>query len=126
LTLSDATVTTMVGLDAHPGNMNGTGAAARFDDPEPLAGSIQIQGYADGTGPAALFNSPGGIAIGPSGSLLISDFNNVVREVYSAGAAPAFPTPRKRELLALQGMERRLARLAPTYRAVVPVQKLMD
>jgi sugar lactone lactonase YvrE len=33
----DATVTTKVGLGAHPGNVNGTGAAARFNNPEPLA-----------------------------------------------------------------------------------------
>jgi sugar lactone lactonase YvrE len=33
----DATVTTRVGLGAHPGNINGTGPEARFDNPEALA-----------------------------------------------------------------------------------------
>jgi len=107
-------VTTLAGLAGAKGIIDGSGNAAQFWAPfsiavdgndtlyvtdgnairkvtaggavTTLAGSIQMQGYGDGTGSAALFNSPGGIAIGPSGSLLIADFNNVIREVSSAGA----------------------------------------
>lgn len=107
-------VTTLAGLAGAKGINDGSGSAAQFWAPfniavdgtdtlyvtdgnairkvtaggavTTLAGSIQMLGYADGTGSAALFNSPGGIAIGPSGSLLIADFNNVIREVSSAGA----------------------------------------
>ncbi|MFN3432685.1 MAG: hypothetical protein ACK46X_22405, partial [Candidatus Sericytochromatia bacterium] len=48
-----------------------------------VAGSY---GYADGTGTAALFNAPYGIALNPSGDLIVADRTNQrVRKVTTAG-----------------------------------------
>jgi hypothetical protein len=107
-------VTTVAGLAQARGIADGTGSKARFWAPfsiavdgtdtlyvtdgnairkvtadgivTTLAGSIQLQGYADGAGSAALFNSPSGIAIGPSGMVLVADYNHVIREVSASGA----------------------------------------
>lgn len=107
-------VTTLAGMAQDRGIADGTGSTARFWAPfgiavdgtdtlyvtdgnairkvtadgtvTTLAGSIQSQGYADGAGSAALFNSPGGIAIGPSGVVLVADYNHVIREVSASGA----------------------------------------
>jgi len=50
-----------------------------------LAGSVSQPGYADGPGSTALFNYIRGIAFGPSGSLLVSDFfNRAVRQISSS------------------------------------------
>jgi sugar lactone lactonase YvrE len=106
-------VTTLAGTTGISGTNDGNGAAAQFTSPfaiaidssgnlfvtdgnairqiattgavSTLAGS-QTSGYSDGTGAAAQFNAPAGIAIGPSGSLLVSDCgNSVIRRVSSAG-----------------------------------------
>jgi secreted PhoX family phosphatase len=105
-------VITVAGTAGIRGTNDGNGAAAQFTSPfaitidssgnlfvtdgnairqitttgsvSTLAGS-QTSGYIDGTGAAAEFNSPGGIAIGPSGSLLVSDGgNSVIRRISSS------------------------------------------
>jgi sugar lactone lactonase YvrE len=51
-----------------------------------LAGSPGQAGTADGTGSAARFNDPAGVAIGPAGVLYVADSNNrTVREVTTGG-----------------------------------------
>src|SRR6185369_7595878 len=86
------TFTTLVGMPGGPGNVDGTGNAARFADPygvavdssgnvyvadgnntirkitpagvvTTLAGSAWQSGSADGTGSTALFNQPFGVAV---------------------------------------------------------------
>jgi sugar lactone lactonase YvrE len=110
---SSGVVTTVAGTAGISGSNDGNGAAAQFTSPFAIAidssgtlfvtdgnairqititGSVstmagsQTSGYIDGTGTAAEFNAPGGIAIGPSGSLLVSDGgNSVIRGISSAG-----------------------------------------
>jgi sugar lactone lactonase YvrE len=103
---SSYVVSTLAGTPGSPGSANGTGAAARFNDPTgvavdgggnvyvadsrsdtireitpgglvtTLAGTPGTSGSSDGTGPAALFNSPSGIAVDGAGNLYVADTAN--------------------------------------------------
>ena len=51
-----------------------------------LAGSAGNSGSADGTGSAARFNDPEGVAVDSAGNVFVADcFNNTIRKVTSAG-----------------------------------------
>jgi len=99
-------VTTLAGSAGATGTANGTGAAARFNQPAglaadalgnvfvadssnhavrrvtsagvvtTLAGSIGVSGINNGTGSAAGFNTPSGLALDGAGSLYVSDSYN--------------------------------------------------
>jgi serine/threonine-protein kinase len=112
-------VTTLAGLLGTPGALDGTGAAARFANPNGLAvdqlgnllasdgarirqitpgnvvttiaGSLSLGGYLDGTGSAARFNGAGGAALDTSGNLYVADFNNnVIRKVTPGDVVTTF------------------------------------
>ena len=99
-------VTTLAGTAGSPGSADGTGAAARFNNPEgiavdisgnvyvadslnhtirkitaagvvtTLAGLAGAGGSLDGTGSAARFSSPGGVAVDLSGNVYVADTGN--------------------------------------------------
>ena len=51
-----------------------------------IAGQAGAAGSADGTGPAARFNNPGGLALGSSGELYLADTgNSTIRKITPAG-----------------------------------------
>ena len=57
-----------------------------------LAGSSGTGGRADGTGPSALFNQPIGIAMGPTGTLLVLDSGNqAIRALTPQGTVTTWP-----------------------------------
>ena len=59
-----------------------------------VAGSGGNVGNLDGTGTAALFNQPGGIAVTPSGNLVIADTgNHLLRLLTPAGVVTTFTEP---------------------------------
>jgi len=98
--------TNFVGQPGGVGNVDGTGAAARFWYPQgvavdgagnvyvadlknhtirkmsaagvvtTLAGSAGVSGSADGTGSAARFNSPAGVAVDGAGNVYVADGSN--------------------------------------------------
>ena len=102
----DGTVSTLAGLAGSSGTTNGTGSAARFNNPECLsvdnAGNIYVTewssctvrkitsagvvstiaglanqlGSADGAGSAARFCDPAGTAIDAAGNLYVADYGN--------------------------------------------------
>jgi NHL repeat len=99
-------VTTLAGAAGQPGEMDGTGDAARFSSPTGVAvdttgnlyvvdqdnhairkvtpagevttfaGRLEEFGIADGVGTAARFSTPSGIAIDAAGNLYVADTNN--------------------------------------------------
>ena len=109
-------VTTLAGSPGLVGSADGTGAAARFDDPygvavdaagtvyvsdtfndtlraitpagavTTLAGTAGVPGSADGTGAAARFDQPYGITVDVAGAVYVADTgNSTVRRVTPAG-----------------------------------------
>ena len=51
-----------------------------------FAGRVRRGGYADGTGAAARFNNPHGVAVDPSGNIYVADReNNVIRKITTSG-----------------------------------------
>lgn len=112
---SDGTVTTLAGTAGTEGATNGTGTAARFNEPFGIAvddaGSLYVAdasnnairkvtaagvvttfagggaaGTADGSGTAARFDEPRGICIDSTGTLYVADYDNhLIRKITSAG-----------------------------------------
>jgi hypothetical protein len=108
------TVTTLAGKAHQPGTADGTGAAARFNNPvgvavdpngnvyvvdagvntirqispsgvvRTLAGTPLVYGTADGTGPAAQFTNPTSIRWSSNGSLYLTD-NTRIRNITTGG-----------------------------------------
>jgi gliding motility-associated-like protein len=112
-------VTTFAGSGV-AGISNGTGTAARFNNPHGLTidgdGNIYVAdfagndirkispatvvttlagsgtaGNANGTGAAATFNGPSGLAADPSGNIYVADYsNNLIRKITPAGVTTTF------------------------------------
>jgi sugar lactone lactonase YvrE len=108
-------VTTFAGMAGEPGSSDGIGSSARFSLPRSIAvdgsGTVYVaesgnnkirritsagvvttlagggpSGSADGEGTNARFNSPRGIALAPSGDLVVADTgNHTIRRVTAAG-----------------------------------------
>jgi sugar lactone lactonase YvrE len=106
IVISTGAVTTLAGAAGSPGNADGTGPAAHFNNPSGVAvdgaGNVYIAdtlnhtlrkvtsagvvstlaglsgsaGFADGAGSAARFSGPQGLAIDGSGRLYVADTNN--------------------------------------------------
>ncbi len=56
-----------------------------------IAGMAGVSGTSDGTGAAARFNQPFGIALGPDGDLYVADrTNNLIRRVTTAGVVTTY------------------------------------
>ncbi len=117
---SAAAVTTFAGTAGSIGSLDGTGAAARFNNPTGIkvdsSGNVYVSdstnntirkitsagvvttftgypgvGSIDGTGAAARFNGPIGIAADSSSNLFIADsFNNTIRKITAAGVVTTF------------------------------------
>ena len=111
----NGTVTTLAGAPGIPGSADGAGAVARFNAPYGLAvdanggvyiadsrnhtirfltggtvstfaGTPGVSGQGDGTVSAAQFDQPNGLALGPDGTLYISDYGNSCIRMISPGA----------------------------------------
>jgi NHL repeat len=112
----DGTVSTLAGTAGATGLTNGTGAAARFNQPSAIAmgpdgdlyvadsGNHQIRrvtaagavttyagsavGFNDGAPLSAQFNRPGGVAIAPNGDVYIADTgNSLIRRIVRSGTS---------------------------------------
>ena len=103
---SAGAVSTFAGTAGIAGSVDGTGNAARFNNPtgialdgsgnvyvadttnnllrkitpagavSTIAGVVGVMGSSDGTGSAALFNAPGGLAVDSSGNVYLADTGN--------------------------------------------------
>ncbi len=113
---SAGVVTTFAGVAGATGSVDGSGTIATFSDPRGItvdasgnvyvadssndlirkiasngtvttvAGAVQSAGSKDGVGANAWFNSPVGMAVDPSGNIIVVDTNNnLVRKVTPAG-----------------------------------------
>ena len=110
-------VTTFAGSPGASGSGDGTGSAARFDEPSgvavdgsgnvyvadywnftirkitpdgtvmTLAGSARASGSDDGTGSAARFNAPTGVAVDGSGNVYVADSGNCTIRKITSGGA---------------------------------------
>jgi sugar lactone lactonase YvrE len=109
-------VTTVAGVAGQPGSADGYGPFARFAEPcgvavdrtrtlyvaecsghvirkvspdgkvSTFAGYPGYSGYFDSTGASARFNYPHGVAVDPSGNILVSDYGNaVIRKISADG-----------------------------------------
>ena len=107
-------VTTLAGTRFSPGNVDGTGAAARFDSPQglavdgsgnvivadrytlrkistagvvtTLAGLAGTPGSADGSMTDARFDRPAGVALDSAGNVYVADtFNHTIRKISATG-----------------------------------------
>jgi sugar lactone lactonase YvrE len=59
-----------------------------------VAGSAGSAGNADGTGNAARFDQPCGLAVAPSGDLVVADTgNHLLRRVTTGGVVTTFTAP---------------------------------
>ncbi|MDB6134023.1 MAG: repeat containing protein [Verrucomicrobiales bacterium] len=113
-------VTTLAGDPWLAGSANGTGTAARFNNPvgvtvdnagtvyvadtgnhtirkitparvvSTLAGRTGESGALNGTGGAARFELPNDVTIGPDGALYVTDYNRAVRKVTTAGVVTTY------------------------------------
>ena len=114
IVIATGEVTTMAGTADLPGSVDGTGAAARFDNPchvttdgtdlfvadsenntirkiaiptgvvTTIAGTVRVSGSADGTGAAATFNAPAGVTTDGADLYLAENNNNTIRKVVIA------------------------------------------
>ncbi len=112
----DGRVTTLAGLEGTTGSDDGSGSAARFNNPSgvaldpagnvyvadtgnhtvrkitrsglvtTLAGKARSPGNLDGVGSASRLNSPFGIAVDGAGNVYISEWSDTIRKITPQGA----------------------------------------
>jgi sugar lactone lactonase YvrE len=116
----NGSVTTIAGLAGVAGSADGSGAAARFNNPyglvvdnsgniyvsdlgnhtirkispsglvSTLAGAVGSTNSVNGAGSNAHFKSPRGLAIGPDNNLYVADADHTIRQITPAGAVTTF------------------------------------
>ncbi len=119
---SAGVVTTLAGLAGTAGTVDGTGSAARFNQPvgvavtgdgsliyvseatgqvvrritsagvvTTLAGGVGVAGTLNGTGTAARFDQPAGLALDAAGNVYVADFgNHAIRRITPGGVVTTF------------------------------------